>query len=90
MLDEAFLPFAEIVRHLCLVGEPISDASAGVSSVIEECSVELPVELDVTRDADGRLQIGSAPPLYYVDTTFRPSFHRLKLRARLGGDDDGG
>ena len=49
-----------------------------------------PVELDVSRDADGVLRIGSTPPLYYVDTSMRPSYHRLRFRAELDEDVDGG
>jgi len=47
------------------------------------------VELNVFRDEDGTLRIGTTPPLYYVDTSLRPSYHRLKFMAQLTEDVDG-
>jgi hypothetical protein len=37
----------------------------------------------VFRDEDGKLRIGSTPPIYYVDTSFRPSYHRISFKAEL-------
>ena len=39
-------------------------------------------EFDVA-PVGGVAQIGSTPPLYYVDTSFRPSYHRLSIAAEL-------
>jgi hypothetical protein len=89
MIDEAFLPFAQIVEQLVSFRNEIVDEAAGVRSYVHAYEIELPVELGVTRAADGRLEVGSTPPLYYVDTSFRPSFHRLALKAELDGDADG-
>ena len=43
-------------------------------------------------DEGGELRIGSTPPLYYVDTSIRPSFHRLKFTADIyrGGESSNG
>ena len=46
------------------------------------------MELDVVRDGDG-LQIGSTPPLYYVNTTFLPSFHRVRFTVQTAEHSDG-
>ena len=82
-MDEAFMPFAQIIRRMLAFGEELVDEEQGVHSYIYEYSIESPVELDVVKGDDGQLQIGSTPPLYYVDTSIRPSFHRLKFRADL-------
>ncbi|HEY2974822.1 MAG TPA: hypothetical protein VGJ48_20075 [Pyrinomonadaceae bacterium] len=82
-MDEAFMPFAEIVRRLLAFGDELLDEEQGVRSYIYEYIIESPVELDVVKTDDGQVQIGSTPPLYYVDTSIRPSFHRLKFKADL-------
>jgi hypothetical protein len=88
-MDEAFLGFAQIVQRMLAIRGEFVDEEAGVRSYIERCDIEMPVELDVTRDDSGALVIGSTPPLYYTDTTFRPTYHRLRLIASLGDDADG-
>ena len=89
MIDEAFMPFRQIIERMLAFGGEIVDEEAGVHSYIYKCEVESPVELDVVRDEYGELHIGSTPPLYYVDTSFRPSFHRLKFRAEISQGSDG-
>jgi hypothetical protein len=89
MMDEAFLPFAEIVRRTIAIHGEFVDEAAGVRSYIVGCDVEMPVELDVSRDQTGQLRIGSTPPLYYVDTSLRPSYHRLRVTAALAEERDG-
>jgi hypothetical protein len=89
MMDEAFLPLAEIIRRTLAFPAEIVDTEAGVRSRIHACQIEMPVELSVLRDADGALGIGSTPPLYYVDTSFRPSYHRVSFSATLSEAQDG-
>ena len=88
-MDEAFIPFRQIIERLMAFGEELTDEDAGVRSHIYACEIEAPLELDVVRDDAGALQIGSTPPLYYVDTSFRPSFHRLRFSAERSQDSDG-
>lgn len=89
MIDEAFMPFQQIITRMLSFGGEFVDDEAGVHSYIYEYEIESPVELDIVRNEDGRLQIGSTPPLYYVDTSFRPSFHKLRFRADLSQVSDG-
>lgn len=81
-MDAAFMPlrqfFDQMLSHL---GEELVDNETGVRSHIYECSIESPLELDLLRDERGTLHLGATPPLYYVDTTFRPSFHRISFTA---------
>ncbi len=88
-MDEAFMPFQQVISRMLSFGGEIVDHEAGVQSYIYECEIESPVELDIVRREDGQLQIGSTPPLYYVDTSFRPSFHKLRFRADLSQVSDG-
>lgn len=83
MIDEAFMPFEEIVARMLAFRGEIVDEEAGVRSYIYRCEIESPVELNVFRDEDGNLQIGSTPPLYYVNTSFRPSYHKVSFKAEI-------
>jgi hypothetical protein len=89
-MDEAFLPLQQMLEELASFTGAIEDPEAGVRSYIHAFEIESPIELDVFRDAGGALRIGSVPPLYRVDTSFRPSYHRLRLAAALSGGTDGG
>lgn len=89
MMDEAYLPVADILRKMLAFPVEIVDAEAGVRSRVYQCQIEMPVELSIFRDDAGALRIGSTPPLYYVDTTLRPSYHRVGFTARLEETRDG-
>jgi hypothetical protein len=80
-MDPAFLPFADALAEMLDFGGEIVDQEAGVRSHITECTIELPIELDVSRGDSGALVLGSAPPIYYVDTSYRPSYHRIRVTA---------
>jgi hypothetical protein len=89
MMDEAFMPFQQIIERMLSFGGEIVDYDMGIRSYIYECEIESPVELDVIRDEKGELKIGTTPPLYYVDTSIRPSFHALRFTAHLSESSDG-
>lgn len=80
-MDDAFMPFSEVLERMLSFGGDLIDEEAGVYSYIYECSIESPVELDIFRDDQGTLRIGTTPPLYYVNTSLRPSFHKLRFTA---------
>lgn len=89
MLDEAFMPFPQILERLLSFSGEIVDEETGIRFYVHECAVESPVELDIVHDEQGGWQIGSTPPLYSVDTSFRPVFHHLRFSARLSEETDG-
>jgi hypothetical protein len=81
-MDEAFVPLHELMLGVAAGGDLRSDEH-GVRMVIDRFSVSSPIELDVTVQGDGSLAIGSVPPLYRVETTYRPSFHQIRFTAEL-------
>lgn len=89
MIDEAFMPFQEIIERLLSFGGEIVDEETGIRFYVHECAIESPIELDVVRDEQGRLQIGSIPPLYSVNTSFRTVLHHLRFSACLSEETDG-
>ena len=89
MIDEAFLPFPQVLETMMSFDGELVDAEAGVRSYIYECEIDSPVELDIVRDENGALQIGSTPPLYSFSTSFQPVFHRLRFIAQKTEGTDG-
>jgi hypothetical protein len=77
-MDEAFAPLHSIINGICPTAE-IRNDDLGMHSYITRVDIEAPVELDITRDDQGTLRIGSTPPIYYVDTSLRPSYHSLRV-----------
>lgn len=90
-MDDAFLPLHRMIAEMGSFPAEILDEEAGVRSHIHTFEIETPIELDVFRDDDGALRIGSTPPLYRVDTSFLPSFHNVRFTAKLSSEEqDGG
>ena len=87
-MDEAFLPLRRMLEEMASFSGEIVDENAGVRSYIHTFEIESPIELDVFRDDDGALRIGSAPPIYRVDTTFRPWFHNIRFVAGISRSPD--
>jgi hypothetical protein len=83
-VDEAFLPFAELVPGLLPDLPDIHaavDDETGVRMRITGYDVTSPVELDVAVRPDGSVEIGGAPPLYHLATSTLPVLHGLRLVA---------
>lgn len=86
-MDDAFLPLPQMLGELTAMPGEIHDADAGVRSYISAFEIESPIELDLYRDEAGKLCMGSVPPLYRVDTSFRPSYHHIRLVAECDRSD---
>jgi hypothetical protein len=83
-MDEAFAPLHQIISGMRPTAD-VRDDDLGIHMYINRVEIESPVELDLSRDEHGELQLGSTPPLYYADTSLRPSYHRLRFTAELDG-----
>jgi hypothetical protein len=81
-MDEAFTPFASILRRLTEISGDFVATEEGVRTYVTALDIATPVELDISRDATGALRIGTTPPLYAMRTSVSPSFHRLRFVAR--------
>lgn len=54
---------------------------------LQAMRLDLPVELQVEVDGDGRPRIGLAPPTQTTDTTILPVFHRMTIAIERDGGD---
>ncbi|MEZ0609602.1 hypothetical protein ACAW74_13885 [Fibrella sp. WM1] len=80
VIDEALVPLGSLVDLLSdLPTDGFRDEAAGVHLRPTSLTVEMPLELQILTNADGRVVLGSAPPLYAVATTLLPVFHNLRL-----------
>ncbi|NGO48989.1 hypothetical protein [Streptomyces ureilyticus] len=87
-MDEAFIPLHALVLAMLPAIDEYVDDEAGVRAYITRYHIESPIELDVTTDAEGAQRIGTTPPLYYVDTSLRPSYHQMRFTVERGAGDD--
>lgn len=56
-----------------------TDMNSGSHTYISQLLIEMPVELDIFRGETDTIEIGSIPPLYSEETSFLPSYHRVKF-----------
>lgn len=81
MIDEAFLPFNKMVEEMVDVNAEFYTADKGIHLYAYEMEVMTPVELDIIVDENGKITLGLVPPLYRVETSFRPSYHSISFTA---------
>lgn len=89
-MDEAFRPLSATLAGFVDQPAVVGGDPWGQRVVMTGIEIESPVELEVSRGRDGRLRIGTTPPLYPLMTTVGPVFHRLTVRASRAErpDDD--
>lgn len=80
-MDEAFVPLSVMMRDMGAAPADLVDEDAGVHTYVTRFELESPIELDIGVDEQGRVLIGSNPPLYVVDTSYRPAYHRIRFAA---------
>jgi hypothetical protein len=89
-MDDAYKPLSGILKELLAFSGGFTDEDAGVHTYIRSCEIETPIELDISRESDGTLSVGTTPPLYPLMTTIAPVYHRLRFVSRITeGEDDG-
>ena len=81
-MDEAFVPLHQLILGMA-AGVDLRTEDGLIHMYIHRFTVETPIELDLTARDDGTVAIGSVPPLYRENTTFRPSFHQIRFTAEL-------
>lgn len=75
------MPLSVMIRDMGTPPADLVDEDAGVRTYVTRFELESPLELDVGVTPDGQVVIGSNPPIYDVDTSFRPAYHRIRFTA---------
>jgi hypothetical protein len=86
-MDSAFISFGQIIEKVLDIKGNINDEDNGIHFYIDEIEIGTPVELDIVVDENGKVTIWAIPPLYRVDSSFRPSYHNITLKAKTHLED---
>lgn len=78
-MDEAFLPFHELLLRLTAIEGEITEPAEGVRLEINHVEIETPIELTIVSTAEGTVELGIAPPLYPLETSFQPAYHQFRF-----------
>jgi len=78
-IDEAMLPFSELMEGLSDHTGKVGDETAGFIMQVEKIKAGFPLQMDIQVDEDGQVVLGGSPPLYYFETSVMPVFHNLKI-----------
>lgn len=78
-VDEAMLEMGEFITQMIDMEGLIIDMEEKVYMQLENVSLEIPIQLEIQKMNESKVKIGGSPPLYYVETTFLPVFHQLKI-----------
>jgi hypothetical protein len=80
------MPFGQLVEELTNYQKQQVDEKTGLVMTIEELTVDMPIELKVIVDNDGKVDLMGSPPTQLVKTTVMPVFHQMRIRIVRDGD----
>jgi len=89
-MDEAFRSLSATLLDFTGHSPAFGDEVSGQKLTMTGIEIASPVELQVTRSEDGRLVIGTTPPLYPLMTTLAPVFHGMRVRASTQEEREAG
>lgn len=78
--DSLLQPFSELVHDLVDYGMYLEDENSGLSMTVENVNLDMPVEIGITVDDDGKVQLKGSPPSQRTKTTILPVFHQMKIK----------
>lgn len=78
-IDEAFVAFHEHLLGIMVTEGQVEDPMGTMSLKIESVTLDMPVQFDVIDSEGTVMQLGSAPPLYYIHTSIMPVFHQVRI-----------
>jgi hypothetical protein len=82
------MPFSQLVEELTNYEKQQVDPNTGFAMTIEQLTVDMPIELKVTVNNDGTVNLKGSPPTQLVKTTVMPVFHQMQIRiVREDGDE---
>lgn len=78
--NSVFASFSGIIEQLADLTDPLEDPISGQIFQIEQVTVTLPIELNISVNDEGNVTLRSSPPTQTTETTIFPVFHRLNLQ----------
>lgn len=81
------MPVAQLVEKLTDYPKVIADPQTGQAMTIEQLTVDMPIELKVTANPDGTVNVKGSPPTQLIKTTVMPVFHRMRVKVVRKDDE---
>lgn len=78
-LDEAMSPVKNVIHELYQFTGSMVDEEQALRMDVDQVKMEVPVELDVYVDENGRVTLGTSSRHTSADVSFEPVLHQLKL-----------
>ena len=84
-INDDFIPLHEFVDEFISIDTYMEShfEYQTIAMQVQKITTETPCQLSIEVDENGQVQIGSIPPLYYVETSFMPVFHNIKINFEL-------
>ena len=81
MEEDDFIELSDFIIEMSNVDFYFSEHFMDSEIVLqpEKIETETPIQLAIEIDENNEVRIGAIPPMYYVETTFMPVFHNIKL-----------
>jgi len=78
--DDLQQPFSELVHDLVDYGMYVEDTDSGLTMTVENVNLDMPVEIGITVDDNGKVILNGSPPTQRTKTTILPVFHQMKIK----------
>lgn len=85
--DSLLMPFSQLIHDLVDYNKNLEDPLSGQVMTVEQVKLNMPVEINIAVDDQGKVTLNGSPPTQRTETTILPVFHQLKLR--VVRDEDG-
>ena len=81
MEEDGFIALSDFILEMATIDFYFSEHFMDQDIVLtpEKIETETPVQLSIEIDENNEVKIGAIPPMYYLETTFMPVFHSIKL-----------
>lgn len=85
--DSLLMPFSQLIHDLVDYNKHLEEPILGQVMTVEQVKLNMPVEINIAVDDQGKVTLNGSPPTQRTETTILPVFHQLKLR--VVRDEDG-
>lgn len=75
--DESMMSLAEMVDEIIEPFDEQGDESMAIELV--GIGIDMPVQIQATIAADGKVVLGITPPLYRIETSFSTVYHQIRF-----------
>ena len=83
--DDILQPLATVINQLADYGDSLEDPYLGQRMMVDQVTVNMPLELRMEKTEAGDLVLKSSAPTQSFDISVMPVLHRM--RVRIGIDD---